>query len=340
MIKNILVTGGAGYIGSHIIEILIKKNKKIFIVDNLSTGYKKLINKKAIFYKLDILNTKKLKKIIIQNNIDSIIHLAANLVIGEGEKNPKKYFKNNVIGTKSVLKAIEKTKVRNLLFSSTAAVYREGIYRVTENSPTKPKSVYGKTKLNAENLIKKHCKKFKLNFAILRYFNIVGASPSGKIGLINTSDHLFKNFAIQTIKNKPKFKIYGVDYNTPDGSCVRDFIHVSDIAEIHLKLLDKINKETKSLIINCGYNRGISVLEVAKEFQRQCNKKINIIKSSKRKGDLGKIIASNNKLKKFIKWKPKHNKLSFIVKSCIDWEKNREKNSTTKTIKRVRCKII
>ena len=169
MINNILVTGGAGYIGSHVVEILVKKNKNIFIIDNLSTGYKKLINKKAKFFKCNILDTKKVREIIIENNIDSIIHLAANLIIGEGEKQPKKYFKNNVEGTQSILESIKGTKVKNFLFSSTAAVYKDGMYRVTENSPIKPKSVYGKTKLKAENLIKSKCKKVRINYGILRY---------------------------------------------------------------------------------------------------------------------------------------------------------------------------
>ena len=160
----------------------------------------------------------------------------------------------------------------------------------------------------------------KVNFGILRYFNIVGASPSGKIGLINQSDHLFKNFSTQTLRKKPVFKIYGNKYNTIDGSCVRDFIHVSDIAEIHKKVLMKIDKVNKSIILNCGYNKGISVFQVAKEFKRQINKIVTIVIAPKRAGDLGKIIASNNKLKKFIKWKPKFNKLNFIVKSCIKWE--------------------
>ena len=320
MIKNILVTGGAGYIGSHIIEILIKKNKNVFIIDNLTTGYKKLINKKAKFFKLDILNTIKLKEIIEKNNIDSIIHLAANLIIGEGERQPKKYYKNNVKGTQSVLDSIKKTKVKNLLFSSTAAVYKDGMYRVTEKSIVKPKSVYGKTKLRAENLIKTKCKKLGINYGILRYFNIVGASPSGKYGLINISDHLFKNFSKQVMKKKPILKIYGADYNTPDGSCIRDFIHVSDIAEIHEKVLNKVNNLNKSIILNCGYNQGISVLQVAKEFKNQSKKKMEIIKVRKRPGDLGKIIASNTKLNNFIKWKPKFNSLSYMVKSSILWE--------------------
>ena len=320
MIKNILVTGGAGYIGSHIIEILIKKNKNVFIIDNLTTGYKKLINKKAKFFKLDILNTIKLKEIIEKNNIDSIIHLAANLIIGEGERQPKKYYKNNVKGTQSVLDSIKKTKVKNLLFSSTAAVYKDGMYRVTEKSIVKPKSVYGKTKLRAENLIKTKCKKLGINYGILRYFNIVGASPSGKYGLINISDHLFKNFSKQVMKKKPILKIYGTDYNTPDGSCIRDFIHVSDIAEIHEKVLNKVNNLNKSVILNCGYNQGISVLQVAKEFKNQSKEKVEIIKVRKRPGDLGKIIASNTKLNNFIKWKPKFKSLSYMVKSSILWE--------------------
>ena len=321
MINNILVTGGAGYIGSHVVEILAKKNKKTLIVDNLSTGYKKLINKKAKFFKCNILDTKKIREIIIKNNIDSIIHLAANLIIGEGEKQPKKYFKNNVKGTESILNSIKDTKVKNFLFSSSAAVYKDGMYRVTENSPIKPKSVYGKTKLKAENLIKSKCKKLRINYGILRYFNIVGASPSGKYGLINISDHLFKNFSTQIIKKKPVLKIYGSNYDTKDGSCIRDFIHVSDIAEIHEKVLNKIDKAKKSVVLNCGYNQGISVKQVANEFKKQARKNIRIIEVKKRAGDLGKIIASNNRLHKFISWKPKYKKLSLMVKSSIKWEK-------------------
>jgi UDP-glucose 4-epimerase len=323
MVKNILITGGAGYIGSHITEILLKKNKKVFIVDNLSTGFRKLIHKKARFFKLDILNKKKINNLIKKYKIDSIIHLAANLIIGEGQKKPEKYYKNNVEGTKRVLAACKNTNVKNFIFSSTAAIYKEGQYKVTENSIIKPNSVYGKTKIKAEKLIVKFSKKNKLNYGILRYFNIAGASPSGKIGLINRkSDHLFKNFSIEIKKKKPVLKIYGTNYNTKDGSCIRDFIHVSDIAEIHFLVLEKINRLNVSKILNCGYNKGTSVLEVAREFKKQCFKKIEIISSDKRKNDLIKIIASNNKLIKFIKWRPKFNSLSKIVKSCIKWEQN------------------
>jgi len=292
------------------------------LIDNLSTGHRKLINKKAKFFKLDIQNKDKVKKIIEKYKIDSIIHLAAHLIIGEGQKKPKKYFKNNVLGTQKLLEACKKTTVKNFIFSSTAAIYREGQYKVSENSLIKPKSVYGKTKIKAENLIKSFAKNNKINYGILRYFNIAGSSPSGKIGLINKkSDHLFKNFSIEITKRKPKLKIYGINYKTKDGSCIRDFIHVSDIAEIHYKVLEKIDKLNTSKILNCGYNKGTSVMEVAKEFKRQSSKKVEIIYADRRKDDLVKIIATNSKLKKFIKWRPKFNNLTKIVKSCIVWEK-------------------
>ena len=299
-----------------------RENKNVFIIDNLSTGHRKLINKKAKFFKKDIQNKKKINEKIKKYKIDSVIHLAANLIIGESQKKPKKYYKNNVLGTKKILDACINTTVKNIIFSSTAAVYKEGQYKVSEKSLIKPKSVYGKTKIQAESLIKNFAKKNKINYGILRYFNIAGSSPSGKIGLINkNSDHLFKNFSIELMKKKPKLKIYGIDYNTKDGSCIRDFIHVSDIAEIHYLILEKIDKRNISKILNCGYNKGISVLEVAHEFRRQSSKKVDIINAQRRTNDLIKIIASNNNLNKFIKWKPKFNNLNKIVKSCLAWEK-------------------
>ena len=325
--KNILITGGAGYIGSHVIEKLIKRKKKVFIVDNLVTGYKKLINKKAKFYKLNILKTKKLRNIILKNKINSVIHLAASLSIGIGEKFPKRYFKNNVIGTQSLLNACKLTGVKNFIFSSTAAVYKDGLYKVTEKSKIKPKSVYGKTKLKAENIIIKNCKKYKINYGILRYFNVVGASPSGNIGLINKGDHLFKNFSMEILKKKPIFKVYGQNYKTPDKTTIRDYVHISDLAEIHIKVLDKISLIKKSVILNCGYGKGISVMKVVKEFKTQSKNKVNILIQDRRAGDMEKTVAENKKLLKFIKWKPKYNKLNFLVKNSIKWEQKCLKGS-------------
>ena len=322
MIKNILITGGAGYIGSHISEILIKNKKNVFIVDNLSTGYKKLINKKAKFFKENILNVKKIHKIIKQNQIDSIIHLAAVLSVGESQKKPKKYKRINVEGTKNLLLAVKKTKVRNLVFSSTCAVYKDGLIKVNENSKLKPTNIYGKTKLRGENIIQSFSKKNSLNYGILRFFNVAGSSPSGKIGQINKGDQLFKNLSLELNKRKPVFKIYGTNYKTKDGTCIRDYIHVSDIAEIHFKVLNKIDKLKKSKILNCGYSKGVSVNEVIQEFSKHTSKKIKILVLPRRNGDMVKIIANNKNLYNFINWKPRFNRLNLIVKSTLKWENN------------------
>lgn len=317
--KNILVTGGAGYIGSHIVEQLVKKSfLKIFIVDDLSTGHKRLISKKAKFIKANINKTQLIKKIILKNKIDTIIHLAAKTIVTESEKKPKLYYNVNVLGTRSLLNAAKNSSVKNFLFSSTAAVYGSKIRYVNENSRTLPDSVYGKTKLQAESLVKK---KFKKNYIILRYFNVVGASPSKKIGLINKYGQLFKNFAVEILKKKPKLNVYGNDYNTADGTCVRDFIHVSDLADIHLKVLFKVSKNNKSVILNCGYGKGFSVLEVVNNFKKFSKNKVLVKFEKRRKAEIVESVANVAKLKKYLKWRPKFFNLSRMIKNSIDWEK-------------------
>jgi UDP-glucose 4-epimerase len=317
--KNILVTGGAGYIGSHIVEELVKKNfLKIFIVDDLSTGHKRLINKKATFIKANINKTQLIKKIILKNKIDTIIHLAAKTIVTESEKKPKLYYKANVLGTSSLLDAAKNSLVKNFLFSSTAAVYGSKIRYVNEKSKTLPDSVYGKTKLQAEDLVKRN---FKKNYIILRYFNVVGASPSKKIGLINKYGQLFKNFAAEILKNKPKLSVYGKDYNTKDGTCIRDFIHVSDLADIHLKVLLKASKDNKSVILNCGYGKGFSVLEVVNNFKKFSKNKVIVKFEKRRKAEIVESVANVTKLKKYLKWRPKFFNLSRMIKNSLDWEK-------------------
>ena len=321
MVKNILITGGAGYIGSHISEVLIQKKKKIFILDNLSTGHKRLINKKAKFILGDISNRHIIKKILKNHKIDSVIHLAAALSVGESQKKPNKYKWINIEGTKRLLLSINNSNVKNIIFSSTCAVYKDGLDRVSERSKLKPTSVYGKTKLIGEKLIKKFCKRNRINYGILRFFNVAGASPTGKIGQINKGDQLFKNLSLELNKRYPVFKVYGDDYNTKDGTCIRDYIHVSDIAKIHYEVLKKINKINNSVIFNCGYSKGISVKEVIEAFKKNTRKKIIVRILKRRKGDMAKITANSSKLRKFIRWKPKYDNLNKIVKSCLYWEK-------------------
>jgi len=320
--KNILVTGGAGYIGSHIIELLIKKNFNTFIIDNLSTGHKKLINKKAKFFNVDLKQFHKVSNIIKKYNIDSIIHLAAKTNITEAEKKPKIYYKNNITGTLNLVKASKNNKVKNFLFSSSCAVYANNVRYVRETSKTYPKGIYGFTKLKGEQIIKKNFKTKKKRYAILRYFNVAGASPSKKIGQINKADQLFKNFSLAIKQKKPTLNVYGDDYDTRDGTCIRDFIHVSDLADIHIKTLMKIDALHKSIILNCGYGTGWSVLEIVNEFKKFTRNKVKINFKKRRKGDVIEIVANVKKLKKFLTWKPKFYNLTKMVKSSIEWEKN------------------
>ncbi len=319
--EKILITGGAGYIGSHIVEELIKSKEKVFIIDNLSTGHKKLINKKAIFFKCDINDIKKVQNIIKKNKITSIIHLAASLSVGESQKNPKKYKKNNIVGTKNLVKIAIKYKIKNFIFSSTCAVYKDKLKIVKENSALNPKSNYGKTKLAGEKIISNFFNKKKVNYAILRFFNVAGASKSGNIGQITRGDQLFKNLALAAKKQNPTINVYGNNYNTPDGTCIRDYIHVSDIAKIHIKALKNIKNKKKSIVLNCGYGKGISVLEAINEFQKQMKKNFKINFRKKRKGDMEQIIANNRKIKSILKWKPGKNNLKKIVLSSLKWEK-------------------
>ena len=319
---NILVTGGAGYIGSHIVEQLIKKkSNNILVLDNLSTGRKKLINKKSKFIKGDIKNLNLLKKIIKKHSIQTIIHLAAHLNVSEAEKEKIKYYRNNVTGTKNLLLACKNSKVKSIIFSSSCSVYGSIKGSVNEQKKTNPEGYYALTKFKGEELIKKYSKKFNYNFGILRYFNVAGASPSGKIGEIETAyGHLIKNIAIQSLKKKPVINIFGDDYPTHDGTCIRDYIHVSDLADIHIRAIEYLEKNNKSFVLNCGYGKGYSVLQIVKIFKKII-KNLKIIFSNKRPGDVAEVYANTKKFKKLLKWKPKYNNINKIIKSAIKWEK-------------------
>ena len=319
---NLLITGGAGYIGSHIVEQLVKKkSNNIYVLDNLSTGDKRLINQKSKFIKGDIKNLNLLKKIIKKYSIQTIIHLAAHLNISEAETEKIKYYKNNVIGTKNLLLACKNSEVNNIIFSSSCSVYGSVKGSVSEQKKTNPEGYYALTKFKGEELIKNYSQKFNYNYGILRYFNVAGASPSGKIGEIETSyGHLIKNLAIQSLKRKPVINIFGNDYPTKDGTCIRDYIHISDLADIHIKGIEYLEKNNKSFTLNCGYGKGYSVLQIVKIF-KTIKKNLKIIFSNKRSGDVAKVYADTKKFKKLLKWKPKFNSITKIIKSAINWER-------------------
>ena len=319
--KNILIIGGAGYIGRQIANLLNKKKYKIFVIDDLSTTKKNYLNKNINFFKVNILNKPKMEKIFKKYHFNTVMHLAAKCVISESEKYPQKYYSTNVIGTKNIIKCCKKYEIKNFIFSSSCSVFSNKTKKVTENSIKKPISYYGKTKLIAEKLIKKNFDKSNIKFIILRYFNVVGADRKNKIGEIGNKDRLFNNISKKIIKNQNNINIYGKNYKTKDGTCIRDYIHVYDLANIHIKCLENIKKINKSINLNCSYGKGYSVLEIAKTFQKIFNKNIKISFQKRRIGDMKEIVASNKKLNNFIKWKPKFNNLNKMVISTFTWNK-------------------
>jgi UDP-glucose 4-epimerase len=324
--QNILVTGGAGYIGSKIAADLIKKKYKVYIIDNLSTGHKILINKKAIFLKCCIGNKKKVYSFIKKNKITSIIHCAASLDVNESERIPHKYFINNFINTKKLLEVCIKNNLKNFIFSSTCAVYGNVSGKVSEATKLKPLSVYGKTKLQCENIIKIFSKKYNFNYGILRYFNVAGSDIPNKIGCINKNNQLIKNISLSIIKNKNKVSIFGSNYNTKDGTCIRDYIHLEDISRIHSKLLKIISNKGTSYLLNCGYGVGYSVLEIINNYEKFYRIKLKKVFLPRRKGDVANVVSSTKKMKEILKMKfNKKNKLKKIISSSVDWEKYLQK---------------
>lgn len=318
---NILVTGGAGYIGSKVALDLISKKHNVIILDNLSRGNKKLIPKGATFIKTDISNKKKVELILKKFEIETVYHFAGLISVEESLIKPKEYNLNNYIKTKILINLCIKKKIKNFIFSSTAGVYSNPKNNVTikENFKKEPKHNYGKSKLKVEKYIQKNSKKMK--FVILRYFNVVGADYKLRVGQMGKGSSLFKNLSDSILK-KNFFYIYGKNCNTKDGSPVRDFIHLEDLSDIHLKILLYLKKQkTKKLIIlNCGYGIGHSVYDIVLFAKK--NYKFRYKFSEKRKGDLEYIVANTDKIQNILKWKPKFNSILKMIKSTIDWEKN------------------
>lgn len=322
MKKNILVTGGAGFIGSQITSDLIREKFNVFVVDNLSTGNKKLVHKNCVFKKLDINETKKLEKFIKINKIKIIIHLAASLSVKESLNKPSKYFANNCNGTNSLLTAFKNTGGKVFIFSSTCAVYGNiETNKISENNILSPISNYARTKLISEQMIRYYASNFHFNYGILRYFNVVGSDYNNNIGCMYDIGQLFKKLADTVLKKKKSFSIYGKNYNTEDKTAIRDYIHVKDLSQIHIETLKKILLNKKNILLNCGYGKGYSVLEVVKLFQKITKTNFKIEYKKPRVGDCAKMIADNSKLKKILKFKPKYNNISKMISDTINWEK-------------------
>ena len=324
-IENILITGGAGYIGSHVAKQL-EKHYKIYIIDNLSNGYKKLIIKNSKFLKGDIRNFNLVCNFLKKNNIDTVIHCAGLLNVEESMKKKNLYIENNINGTKLLLEAMKKNKIKNLIFSSTCSVYGKVKSSVSEKNKTKPISNYGKTKLKCENLIKQFYNKgYIKNCAILRFFNVAGSNYKSNLGQIKDNGQLIKNLCLTKKKKQKNFFIYGNNYITKDGTCVRDYIHVMDLAGIHSEILKKFNKISFFKILNCGYGKGSSVKEIVSNFQKISKYKLNIVYKPRRAGDPPEVVSNIKLLNSFLKFKPKFNSLKKIIYSSYKWEERKSK---------------
>lgn len=320
----ILVLGGAGYIGSHTALELVKAGNEVVIADNLVTGYRKAIPEGAKFYEGDLRDFDFLNKLFQQEKIDAVIHFAAYSLVGESVTNPLKYYDNNLYGTKVLLEAMVKNNVGKIVFSSTAATYGEPEnIPILESDRTCPTNPYGETKLAMEKMFKWTAEAHGLRYVSLRYFNACGADESGTIGEAhNPESHLIPLILQVPNGKRETISIYGTDYDTPDGTCIRDYIHVTDLAQAHILAVQYLNNGGESDIFNLGNGVGYSVREVIETARKVTGHPIPATESSRRAGDPARLVASSEKAKKILGWKPVHDSLEEIISSAWNWHKN------------------
>ncbi|MBD1163506.1 UDP-glucose 4-epimerase GalE [Pelagibacterales bacterium SAG-MED11] len=319
---NILITGGAGYIGSTVANLLLDRKHKVSIIDNLSTGIKKNIPDRSIFYKCDISDKKKVRK-ILKKKFDVVLHFAAFTNNDESIKKPKKYLINNYKKAKFFLELCIESNIKNFIYSSTAAIYGNNKKRIKENQKTSPLSPYAKSKLKLEKFFFK--KKKDINFIILRYFNVGGIEKKLRCGFNINNNTLISNLC-RSVINEETFFIYGKSHNTIDGTAIRDYIHVIDLAKIHFEFSKKILKKKYSDVFNCGYGKGISVKKMYNIFSKVSKKSPKVIFKGKRKKDISVSISDITKLSHEIDVNYKKAKWLDLAKTSIDWYRNNKEN--------------
>ena len=324
---KILVTGGAGYIGSHCVLALLEKGYEVVVFDNLSTGHIETIEtlKKygnLTFIKGNLLNETALNLLFLRHKIDAVIHFAAFSQVGESVKNPQKYYINNVCGTINLLKAMLENKVNKIVFSSTAATYGEPVgIPIDENHPQEPINTYGQTKLMIEKIMDDYDRAYGLKSVRLRYFNVAGADRLARVGeWHNPETHLIPNILKSALSDGKTFEIYGTDYNTKDGTCVRDYINVEDLAQAHLLALDYLNNGGKTDYFNLGTKEGNTVKEVFEMCEKITGRSIPVKTMGRRTGDPASLVADNSKAKTILQWEPCKT-LENSIKTAYEYEK-------------------
>lgn len=320
----ILVCGGAGYIGSHAVYQLVKAGEEVVIVDNLQTGHRGALNPAAKFYEGDIRNPEVLDKIFTENKIEAVIHFAANSLVGESVEKPLKYFNNNVYGMQVLLEGMVKHGVDKIVFSSTAATYGEPEkIPIEENDKTEPTNPYGESKLIMENMMKWVSRANNVRFVSLRYFNAAGAVEDGSIGEDhNPETHLIPLILQVPLGKRDHITIFGDDYPTPDGTCLRDYIHVIDLADAHILALKYLRDGGESNIFNLGNGQGFSVKEMIVAAEKVTGQKIKTEIGKRRAGDPAQLIASSDKAKKILKWNPQFADVEKVIATAWNWHKN------------------
>lgn len=321
---TILVLGGAGYIGSHTVYALIEKGVDVVVIDNLETGHIEAVHEKARFYKGDIRDRAFVDSVLDKEKIDAVIHFAANSLVGESMVNPLKYYDNNVNGTKVLLQSMVAHGLDKIVFSSTAATYGEPEkVPILETDRTEPTNTYGETKLAMEKMFKWTDRAHGLKYVSLRYFNACGAHISGKIGEAHSPEtHLIPLILQVPLGQREYISIFGDDYDTSDGTCIRDYIHVTDLAQAHILAVDYLMKGNESNIFNLGNGVGFTVKEVIDTAQKVTGHEIPARIAERRAGDPARLIASSDKARQVLLWKPEHADLEEIISTAWNWHKN------------------
>ena len=315
---SILVCGGAGYIGSHTVYKLIEQGKDVVIVDNLQSGHMGAVHPKAKFYKGDIRDAAILDKIFTENKIESIVHFAANSLVGESMVKPLLYFNNNVYGMQVLLESMVKHEIKNIVFSSTAAVYGEPKkIPILEDDDTNPTNTYGETKLTMEKMMKWCNKAYGINYVALRYFNAAGSLGDGTIGEDhNPESHLIPLILQVPLGKREAITIFGDDYPTPDGTCLRDYIHVLDLADAHIKAVEYLEAGKGSNVFNLGNGVGFSVKEMIQAAKEATGQDIKVVIGERRAGDPAQLIASSDKARNLLGWIPQYTDVKTIIKDA------------------------